>query len=615
MSGTPRRAIAAGCVLALLALAGPPSPASAARSPSAGAGTAGVTGTRFVVGTTQDIDSLNPFKGVVQTAYEAGFLIYDTLTGWSPQDLSPAQTGLATSWEPSTDGKTWTYHLHQGVTWSDGQPLTAKDVVYTFNRILGGELERAAYEAYVSTITKVSAPDDTTVVIETSEPTPVMEQLWVPILPEHIWKDIPEDKVADFENRDPVGSGPFSLVEYKPTEYLLFTANKKYFQGAPKVDQVELRVFANEEAMTLALRSGDIDLAHDLPATQFDALKGVAGITTVASKTRDFSEIGFNVGAATVDGQPIGDGHPALADARVRQAIAHAIDRKTLVEKVLNGYGDPGTTVIPPIYSALHYEPGASEYAFDLAAANKILDEAGYAKGTDGIRRAEFTGRKLSFRLYGRQGKQASEQTVQFVAGWLKQIGIETTVKIVSEDQLTTWIGEGNYDIFEWGWGVEPDPNFQLSVFTCDQRSIQDGGEISAGWSDSFYCNPDYDKLYNEQKITVDRTKRAELVKQMQQLLYQDTPYVLTYYGQTLEAYRSDRFTNLQRQPASSGSLVYQFGAYTYRLVTPVSASAAKKSGGPGAVLLLGLGGAVLVIVLVAFTAVFFRRRTADVRE
>jgi peptide/nickel transport system substrate-binding protein len=613
-SGRTVRLAAAALALALVPVAfvSPPAAATDAPSPSTSGGRSATT---FTVGTTQDIDSLNPFKGVVQTAYEAYFLLYDNLTGWSQTDLSPAPTGLAKSWDKSADGRTWTYHLHEGAKWSDGQPLTANDVAYTFNRVLTNEDEGAPFDAYISTITKVTATDATTVVMETSAPTPVMEQLWVPILPEHIWKDITPEQVADFENRTPVGSGPFSLVEYRPTEFLRFRANKAYFGGAPKVDEVVLRVFANAETMALALRNGEIDLAHDLPATQFESLKNQPGITTVVAKSRDFNEIAFNVGAATADDEPIGDGHPALRDKRVRQAIGHAIDRKTLVQRVLQGYGDPATGVIPAMYERLHYAAGAKERAFDLAEANRILDEAGYAKGPDGIRTMPGGGRKLEFRLYGRQGSSASEQSVQFVAEWLRQIGLGIDLKIISEDQLTTFVGEGNFDIFEWGWGVEPDPNFMLSVFSCGQRSIKDGDSISAGWSDSFYCNPAYDALYEQQKTVVDQNQRAQIVKQMQEMLYDDAPYVMTYYSQILEAYRSDRFTNLRRQPAEVGQLVFQFGAYTYLSVEPVSADPGDGSGGPGTGLLVGVGLAVLVVAAGVVAIVLVRRRSADVRE
>ena len=140
----------------------------------------------------------------------------------------------------------------------------------------------------------------------------------------------------------------------------------------------------------------------------------------------------------------------------------------------------------------------------------------------------------------------------------------------MSEDKLTEIIGDGEYDMFEWGWVVEPDPDYQLSTFLCSSRSTKDGGTISAGLSDTFYCNPAYDALYDQQATTTDPKARADIVKQMQKMLYDDAPYVVTYYYANLEAYRSDRFTNFQPQPDPKGSLLFQYGTYSYRYVEPV---------------------------------------------
>ena len=133
---------------------------------------------------------------------------------------------------------------------------------------------------------------------------------------------------------------------------------------------------------------------------------------------------------------------------------------------------------------------------------------------------------------------------------WLSQIGIEVKVKIVSEDTLYEKVGNGDFDMFEWGWVVEPDPDYQLSTFTCDQRSTEDDGTIFAGLSDSFYCDAEYDKLYQEQKLETDQAKRAEIVKAMQQMLYDSNAYVVTVYYDNPTAYRSDRWTNFTPQPS-----------------------------------------------------------------
>ena len=162
-------------------------------------------------------------------------------------------------------------------------------------------------------------------------------------------------------------------------------------------------------------------------------------------------------------------------------------------------------------------------------------------------------GRKLKFRLLGRCNSPTSKQTVQFVTGWLKDIGIDYKTKIVSDDALTEIIGQGKFDMFEWGWVVEPDPNYQLSTFTCASRSYKDGGSIYANLSDSFFCDKEYDALYAKQSEQIDPAERAETVKEMQKILYEQAPYVVTAYYDNLEAYRSDRFTGFKPQPEPTG--------------------------------------------------------------
>jgi peptide/nickel transport system substrate-binding protein len=327
----------------------------------------------------------------------------------------------------------------------------------------------------------------------------------------------------------------------------------------------------------------------------------------------------MNTGAALDDGTPIGNGHPALKDKRVRVAIAHAIDTKLLTERVFGGHGTPGTSVIPPLYEKLHYDPGASAYTFDLAEANRLLDEAGYKKGAGGIRTMPDGTRPLKFTLFGRSSSQSSKQTIEFVAGWLKDIGIDSKSKIVSDDALTEIIGQGKFDMFEWGWVVEPDPNYQLSTFTCASRSYKDGGDIYANLSDSFYCNKEYDALYAKQTEQIDSDARAETVKAMQKMLYDDAPYVVTAYYDNLEAYRSDRFTNFKPQPEPKGSLLFQYGTFSYKAIEPVTAVAKKKtaakneSSNSGIVVASVIGGAVLIGGAVFFGLSRRRRPESEV--
>ncbi|MBO3744924.1 peptide ABC transporter substrate-binding protein [Streptosporangiaceae bacterium NEAU-GS5] len=615
---------AAAAVLAAGLMAIPATPVhatgrAAAPTPAPSQGTL-----TFTIGIQSDVDSTNPFTGIVAEAYEAYQLMYDYLMQSSAKDMTPSPA-LAESWQESADKKSWTYKIRSGVKWSDGQPLTAADAAYTFNRIIKGDYEQTNYGNYVVNIERAEAPDPTTLVLYVKKPTPIMEHLAIPILPEHIWKGIDAKAVKSYANeptdgKPVVGSGPFVLVERKKQQYLRFVANKNYWGGAPHFDQLVFRVFTNADAEAEALRRGEIDYAYDLKSAVYDSLKNTPGITARASVYTGFNEVAFNTGAALADGTPIGDGHPALKDKQVRQAISMSIDRDTLVKRVLNGNGSAGDSFIPPIYKALHYVPTGDKQGYDPAKANQLLDAAGWVKGSDGIRAKD--GKKLSLRLFTRDASKDSQASGEFVKGWLKDVGIDVKVKLMSEDALTEVIGQGNFDMFEWGWVVEPDPDYQLSTFTCGKRSYKDGGSIYADLSDSFYCNPAYDQLYDQQAGETDPAKRAALVQQMQKLVYDDAPYAVTYFYDDLVAYRSDRWTGFVAQPDPDGSILFQYGIYSYLTIKPVAkettAASASESGGGGGGAPVVIGAVVGVVVVGAVGLVLARRRrtaSADERE
>ena len=536
----------------------------------------------FTVGMLADVDSINPFTGILAESYEIFQLQYSTLLSTSSADFTP-DSGLAESWEASADGLTWTYTLRPDLLWSDGTPLTANDVVYTFDRILNGRYEQRNYGNYVRNITSVEATDDRTVVMTTREPSPIMERLAVYILPEHVWSSVDAKAVKSFANEpEPgqtlVGSGPFLVVERRTGQFIRMVANDNYYKGRPNVDELVFRVYNNPDALGQALVKGEIDIATGLTADVFSTLEGQEGITTYAGSYSGFNELAFNMGAALTDGTPIGDGNPHMQDQKVRLAISHAIDRQQMVDRILDGYGTPGSTIIPPLYSTLHTDPGTQGY--DPALANQILDDAGYPMGPDGVRIGP-DGEPMRYRLFVRSDSDSSVKSGEYFKSYLAAIGIEADIKPVDENALFEIIGRGEFDMFEWGWVVEPDPDYQLSTFTCGKRSYEDGGEIYADLSDSFFCNEEYDALYAQQAVTTDQAARAEIVKQMQQIIYDNVAYVVTYYYDNLEAYRSDRFEGFVGQPEGSGSLLFQYGTYTYENVAPIGSDTGGETAAP----------------------------------
>jgi peptide/nickel transport system substrate-binding protein len=212
---------------------------------------------------------------------------------------------------------------------------------------------------------------------------------------------------------------------------------------------------------------------------------------------------------------------------------------------------------------------------------------------------------------------------MEFFKEWLGEIGIEAEVSVMESNQLTDVVLEGNFDAFHWGWFVEPDPDAILSVFLCSARG---------GSSDSWYCNEEYDELYRSQNAEVDDDKRIETIKQMQEMIFRDSPYLVTAYTGYGQALRTDRFACFQPQPDPGGVLLVQYGTFNYTLLRPadeagdcdgiesaIGASSSSGGGGDdddGGSAVLVVGGVVLALLVVGGVVVAARRRTtADARE
>ena len=576
---------------------------------------------------TNEVDSFNPFVGIEAESFEAWALTYDYMIGYNNEDMSIAKTGLAEDWETSEDGLTWTFKIRDGVKWSDGEPLTAADIAYTYNRILDGGPESATWGAYLQQVDTITAPDANTVVLSMKKPNSSLPLLPIPIVPEHIWKNVSEDQVktykAEPENGQPVvGSGPFRLVEgsaggstYK------FEANPDYWQGAPNIDEVVFRIYKSNDPAIQALIKGEVDFVEGITPVQVKALQGKPGITAQNGESPGFAEIAFNTGSIDLDTKkPIGNPNPAVLDPKFRYAIGFAIDRDQIVDKVYQGGALPGTTIIPPAYDKFHWEPPADEaFSYDPEKAKELLDEAGYTVGDDGYRNLPNGDPIGTLKLYARSDSPFSLPTMDFFQEWLDDVGIKAEVTAVESSNLTDIILKGDFDAFQWGWYVEPDPSSMLDYMTCNQLG---------NWSDSWYCNDEYDAMYKQQQTEVDPEARAETVKQMQQMLYEDAPYLVTAYEGVSEAFRSDRFACLVPQPDPGGVWLIQYGVYNYVHMRPAdeagdcggdeSATAATAAGNDSSVssgVLIGIGVAAGVVVVAGGIVMMRRRRTAGDRE
>ncbi|MEV6611086.1 peptide ABC transporter substrate-binding protein [Kutzneria sp. NPDC051319] len=561
------------------------------------------------VAVTGNIATMNPFMAFHLGDTEIGRVMYAFLTSYSRDDFSPAP-GLADKWQVSDDKLTWTYHIRSGAKWSDDQPITAKDVAWTFNKIMTDKTAATANGNFVANFDTVTATDDSTVVIRTKTPQATMLALDVPIVPEHVWSKVTDIGKYDNLQYPVVGSGPFTLTNFTQGQSITLKANPDFYGDKPAYDQLQFRHYDNADAAVQGLKNGDVDVVSGLTPTQYTALQSTPNITTVKARQGRQNDLLINYQAQTNDHQPVGDANPVLKDPKVRQAIAQSVDVKTLVDKAYGGLAEPGAGFVPAVYEQWHWTPsGTQEQKFDLAAAGKLLDEAGYAKGADGVR-ADKQGKPINLRLVVDSGIPAQVSAANFIKGWLTQVGLGVTLQALSSDAVTDAGSTGKYDLELNGWTGNPDPDALLSIQTCGVLPDADGN----GNTENFMCDPQIDQLYKAQLSEMDKAKRIQDVKDLQARLYSLDSSVVIAYPNSLEAYRSDRWAGFGLQPSQGGSITHQNGYYGYLLAKP--ADAASSGGGSNTTLIVVI--VVVVVVLLGGGAFLLSRRRkagADERE
>jgi peptide/nickel transport system substrate-binding protein len=581
----------------------------------------------FTFGDTSEPSSLNPMSGYLATDFIFWNWAYHLPIKFAIDDLS-AEPDLVTNVEASEDGTEFTYTLRDDVVWSDGEQLDADDFVFTMNLYK----DNHAYlpQNYLTLMESIEKVDDYTVKLTATQPTSLyggeIPYMYTYILPEHVFSEF--EKPKQFENVPMVASGPYMVTEYEPGQFVKMVRNPEWTGEEAVPDEIIYRIFKSEDAEAEALKAGEIDFGYIDSANIYNDLADEENIETMAGTIPSFDEIAANTGSAyqpAGDGfEPHGDGHPALQDPIVRRAMRMAINSQEITEKVLLGYGLPGDSIIPPVSVAgARWEPSEEErISWDIEGANQLLEEAGYTDSDgDGIREmpadGEFTeepGQPLQFRYYVQTNDQNTVKAAPFIEEWLKQIGIGTDVEAMTSGRLGDEINAGTYDLFHWGWIPDPDPDSALSWFQCSERP-PDGKAY--GNNDSYYCNPEYDAMFEQQRTELDTDARFDIVQQMQQRYYEDSAYIVLWYAPYLQAYRTDTFTGYTPQPAPEGDLLTGYtrdGIFNIQLASEGGGGAAAgesdDSGGSSAVLWIVI--AIAVIVVIVGGIMLARRRGDD---
>ena len=505
-------------------------------------------GIQCIVGVPQTVDNLNPLVGYNNIDYQSYVLQFDFLNLFD-EDYSP-KPAAAESWSHREDGKVWTFDIRHGMTFHDGQPVTALDVNWTFNLIKKDPAAGALYVDLLRNVTDIRAVDDYTLQITSNAPKANMLGLMIPILPMHLWSGVPANKLTSVDLWDtryfpdgPIGSGPFRLVQYETDSFIRYTKHPDYYGGTVHFDELMYKIYLNPQVMLNDLLAGVIDVACMVPKESWNITIDAPHVDGQIVPQLTLHELGFNVCPPELRVGGASNNYETL-NLSVRKAVAMAIDKTEIVEKSYFNLGDKGDVLIPPASVRYHYNlTPDEEYKFDIVAANALLNASGYIDSNgDGIRENSTNGAELSFNFLYATEYPEDQSAATRISRWLDEIGIDATQVGELESQLfVDWIGM-KYDMFMWNWGTDVDPTFILSVMTTGQ--IPTSHNDWSAWSDSFYSNPYYDDLFVQQQTTIDIPARQQIVYEMQQILYRDVPYVVLCYPYGLFAYRDDKFTN-----------------------------------------------------------------------
>ncbi len=533
---------------------GPSSTAvSSPQSTPAPSATPTVSQATLKVGWASEPDTLNPLTTHSSEAKDVLRLIYDSLLGYG-LDLKP-EPRLAKSFEYSSDGTSITFHLQPNAAWTDGQPVTSSDVKYTYEEIHKDSLGSNA--TYLKDLVGVDTPDAATAVVKFTKPQAFNPGLAVPILPMHIWSSMSAKDIQAFTNDGPVGSGPFVFSEWKKGETLTVSRNDKFYGTPPVPAKIVWVLYANEDVMAQALKSGDVDILTEVPPTIWDGLTGAPNIKTVSLPSFSFHHIGFNV--SEVAGSK---GNPLLKDKVIRQALSLAVDRSQLVQIALAGHGQPGSGLIPVGLTEWHWAPTADQALnANPTKAKQMLDAAGYTdRNGDGTRESS-AGKPLEFRIIAIESTTVDVRAAQLVRDAAAAVGIKLDLTTLDENTLGNTVyntDTPNWDLFVWGWDSKIyDPNYLLSVPLCSQIGNN---------NDVFYCDKTYDDLYAQEATTLDPVARKKLTDQMQQMFYDNAAYIVMWNQDKLQAYRTDKWTGWTDVP---GGLIFNFTRDNYTNVRP----------------------------------------------
>ncbi len=422
---------------------------------------------------------------------------------------------LAERWEVSPDGRTYTFYLETGAAFHDGVQLTSEDIRFTFEQMLLKYHSRTR-TSIGDNLRRILTPDQHTVVFEFDRPYAAFLQLVdvtnTPIMPKHLYEGT--DPLTNPHNTKPVGSGPFKFQEWVKGDHLTLVRNEKYFkQGKPYLDRVVYKAMPSAAMAAIAFEKGEVDYFLNPSPLDVGRLKNMGGVV-VTDKGRE--------GFATVETLIPNLARAPLSNLRVRRAMAHAIDKDFLVDKLLFGMGAHATGPVSRLLGWA-YNPNVERYEKNVALANQRLDEAGYARGADGVR---FRLKFVHASSYAKVAEAVRDQ--------LGEVGIAVDLKMMEFSAAVDAVYiKKDFDLgfASFENGPDPDIGVKRTVVSSNIGPIP----FSNGAS---YRNPRVDELFALAASEPDRQKRAVYYFEAQHMVVRDLPYFWLYEPKSVAAYR-----------------------------------------------------------------------------
>jgi peptide/nickel transport system substrate-binding protein len=425
----------------------------------------------------------------------------------------------------SSDGKTLTYHLRRGVVWSDGVPFTADDVIFSTKLILDPKTNVISRDGW-DRIVSMDEPDKYTVVYHLSAPYAAYAVTYFStvganpaILPKHLL--LGKDVNTDPYNALPVGIGPFKYKEWKRGDSVVLVPNPRYFRGVPKLQRVIYKEIQDRNVVLEELRTHELDLWIPVAPHYINDVRSIPGVHVSLTPSFYFDHLDFN------------NSRPVLQDPILRRALRMSIDRRYLNEKIRFGVYDLSETVVPPVS---RFHENIPLVPFDIAAAGKLLDSDGWARGADGIRAKG--GLRLSLNFATATGSPDTDTQIELIRSWWKQLGVDVEVHHYLSSLLFAPLSDGGiiyggkFDIVVFAWGGDPVQDL-YNLYACDKFPPN-------GQNDPRYCDPALTAEMARIRVDYDPNARVAGMKTIQERIVRDAPFIVLDTRKDIAAYNDD---------------------------------------------------------------------------